>query len=510
MDHADLGKRRAAVLVAAIFAAGLCSIVYELLIGTTSSYFLGDSIRQFSIVVGLFMAAMGLGSYVSRFTPEGEELRWFVRVEVLLGVVGGASVPLLYVVYAWTDLYQPAMVVLVVAIGALTGLEIPLLVRVMRRHFTLSTNLSNILSLDYFGALAATLLFPFVLLPMLGTFRSSLVVGVTNLAVAALVAHHFRDRLGQDAGRATARTALVTAAALLAGVVFADDLLRPWRNASYEDRVVFTQQTPYQKLVLTRGKHDVRLFLNGHLQFSAIDEHRYHEALVHPALAATPRRGSVLLLGGGDGLAVREVLKYADVERVTLVDLDPAVTELARNHPLLRKLNGDSLNDPRVRVVHQDAFEYVKTNEALHDVVLADLPDPNSASLSRLYSREFFTLLRRRLARSGVLVTQATSPYFAREAFWCIHDTLRDAGLEVRPYHAYVPSFGEWGFVLAAHHPIDPGRLRVQVPTRSLDDDVVASLFVFEKDLRAPATLVSTLDRPEVLARYLAGWKQWN
>lgn len=509
MNAAALSKRKLAVLVVATFVAGLCSILYELLIGTVSSYFLGDSVRQFSLTIGLFMAAMGMGSFLSRRLGD-DVLGRFVAVEVALGLLGGASVPALYAIYAYTDLYEPAMIVFIVAIGVLTGLEIPMLVLVTRRIFTLEVNLSNILSLDYLGALAATLLFPFVLLPGLGTFRSALAAGAINLVMALLVLAAFRTQLAPARHQRLALVARLGLLALAVTFVLAPHLLKPWRDAMYEDRVVFSRQSQYQRIVLTRSRHDLRLFLNDNLQFSSVDEYRYHEALVHPALALAPRRDKVLLLGGGDGLAVREILAHADVAEVTVVDLDPEMTRLGRVHPLVRALNRDSLHDPRVRIVNQDAFVFLDRQDQLYDVVIADLPDPNSVSLARLYSREFYTLVGRRLARTGVFVTQATSPFFARAAFWCIRDTVQAAGFRVWPYHAYVPSFGDWGFVMAARIPLTPERVDITVPTRYLDRDALARMFVFERDVRARSTRVSTLDAPHVLSDYLAGWRHWN
>lgn len=509
MDASKLDRRKLSVLVVATFVAGLCSIVYELLIGTVSSYFLGDSVLQFSITIGLFMAAMGMGSFLSRHLG-ADVLSRFVAVEIALGLLGGLSAPALYAAYAFTDLYYPAMVVFIVAIGVLTGLEIPMLVLVMRRVFTLEVNLSNILSLDYFGALAATLLFPFVLLPMLGTFRSAMVVGAINVAVALLVLRTFRAEIAAAQRRRQGACATLGLAVLIAGFCFAPQLLKPWHDAVYDDLVLFMRQTQYQKIVLTRGRGDVRLYLNENLQFSSIDEYRYHEALVHPALATAPHRASVLLLGGGDGLAVREILKYPDVAQVTVVDIDPEMTRLGLELPLLRRFNLDSLHDPRVRIVNTDAFLFLDQEVALYDVILADLPDPSNVALARLYSREFYEMMGQRLARTGIFVTQATSPFFAQQAFWCIHDTLRAADFQTWPYHTYVPSFGDWGFVMAARVRFAPAQAEVTVPARFLDRDTLSRMFVFERDIRAGDGHVSTLDSPLVLGDYLEGWKQWR
>lgn len=506
---AALTARQTTVLVVAVFAAGLCSIIYELLIGTASSYFLGNSIQQFSITIGLFMASMGLGSFLSRLLGE-RVLGAFVKVELALGLVGGVSIPALYAIYAYTDLYYPAMVLFIAMIGTLTGLEIPMLVLAMRRFFALQVSLSNILSLDYLGALVATLLFPFALLPLLGTFKSSLVAGALNVAVALVVLKAFSGHIDsrQRIGFSLFGVGALVGLSLL--LVFSSALLRPWHHAIYDDQVLLVRQSPYQKIVVTRHRSDLRLYLNGNLQFSSLDEYRYHEALIHPAFSLSQNHKQVLVLGGGDGIATREILKYKDVGSVTVIDLDPAMTNLARDNHLLRSINHDSFRSPRVHVENKDAWVFAKKSRRLFNVIVIDLPDPNDTSLARLYSLEFYGLLARHLAHDGVLVTQATSPFFAKKAFWCIADTLHAAGLTVAPYHADVPSFGDWGFVLAAGFPIDPSKIRVGVPTRYLDTAMIPRLFEFPRDVRIASRKVSTLDDPIVLSRYLEGWKDWQ
>jgi spermidine synthase len=499
------------VVVFSVFVAGLCSLVYELLISTTASYFLGDSVQQFSVTIGLYLASMGLGSYLSRFIKT-KLLRSFVATELLLGVVGGLAVPLLYLTYAYGAVFWPVVVGLIVIIGALTGLEIPLLTRVMDDEEALDVNLANILSFDYLGALLATLAFPFVLLPVLGTFRASLTLGLFNLLVGVVNLGWFTDRLDRRARRQG--YALTAGAVLLLGGLLAASgpLMDRWSDRVYEDRVVYREQTAYQKIVMTRWQEDLRLFLDGNLQFSSLDEPRYHEPLVHVPMTQVRAPRRVLVLGGGDGLAARELLKYGGVERITIVDLDPRMFEVARTHPALTRLNERSLHSPRVRTVGQDAFVFLDSTDTQYDLVVADLPDPNNVSLARLYSRTFYGLVRSHLAPGGAFVTQATSPYFAREAFWTIRATVAAGGFShVYPYHVNVPSFGEWGFVLAAERPLAPEAAAPRVPTRYLNDAVVPGLFRFPKDLRPPGDVPpSTLDRPRVLEAYLDGWRYWN
>lgn len=505
----SLSRRQLAALIVSVFVTGLCSLIYELLIGSISSYFLGDGVLEFSITIGIFMASMGLGSYFSRHLARGVLTR-FIAVETVLGIIGGLCAPALYFVYAVTTLYYPAMIVSIVAVGTLTGLEVPLLVLAMREHFSLEKNVSNILSLDYLGALAATFLFPFVLLPFLGTFRTSLATGVVNLAVAVLALVAFRSQLSARWRNRLYGVIGVGALVMIAGFVLAPRLLKPWHKAAYEDHVIFVRQSKYQHIVITRGRNDIRLFLNGNLQFSSIDEYRYHEPLIEIPMALAPHHENILMLGGGDGLAVREILKHKDVKHITLVDIDPAMTKIAKTQHFLRQLNKDSLYDPRVEIVHQDAFIYLRTHEKRWDLIVADLPDPNDVSLSRLYSMEFYGLIERHLAREGLFVTQATSPYFAKKAFWCIEATVHAAGFQTLPYHAYVPSFGDWGFVIGTTWKVDPSHIHIDVPTRYLTDEKAKELFTFAKDLARVKVAVSTLDDPRLLRYYLNGWENWG
>jgi spermidine synthase len=501
--------REAGILIGSVFIAGLCSIVYELLIGATSSYFLGDSIRQFSLTIGVYMAAMGLGSFLSRLIGDERLLEKFVAAEILLGLLGGISVPLLYFAFAYTEAYTWVMIGLTLAIGTLIGLEIPLLVRVMQHYYPLRVNLSNVLSVDYVGALVATLLLPFVLLPLMGVFRSALTFGLVNMFIGFMVLWCFAEKLGMQRRRLLIRYNTAVFALLLVLLAGSSWLLASWSNGLYADRIVYTEQTPYQQIVLTRAKDDIRLYLDGGLQFSSVDEYRYHESLVHVPLSLSARR-HVLILGGGDGLAAREVLKYSEVESVTLVDLDPAVTRIARHNPHLRALNGGSLDQPRVTVLHRDAFAFLRESSGRYDAILIDLPDPKNTALARLYSREFYRLVKRRLSPGGVFVTQATSPFYAMRAFWSIVETVRSAGFAtVAPYHVNIPSFGEWGFVLASVKPQEVS-IEVTVPTRYLDSALAERMFLFPRDLRHTGVLASTLDRPRVLSYYLSGWRHWN
>ena len=436
----------AAIFVTTLLIAA-CGLVYELVAGALASYLLGDSVTQFSTVIGAYLAAMGVGSWLSRFVGRGLIAR-FIAIELLVAVVGGFSSTVLFLVFAYTDAFRLALYAIVVVVGILVGLEIPLLMRILRDRFEFKDVVASVLTFDYLGALVASLLFPLVLVPQLGLVRSALAFGLVNAAVALWGTWLFRHALG---GARSLRVASGAVLALLgAGFWYGERITSAAERGLYADDVIFARATPYQRIVLTVWKDDLRLFLNNHLQFSSRDEYRYHEALVHPGLAGLPAARRVLVIGGGDGLALREVLRYPGVEQVTLVDLDAGMTQLFATHPRLTELNANAFDSPRVRVVNADAFTWLDASDAFFDFVVIDLPDPSNYAVGKLYSTAFYRLLARRLSPHGRVVVQGTSPLFARASFWCIERTLREAGFRTAPYHVYVPSFGEWGFVLAS------------------------------------------------------------
>jgi spermidine synthase len=510
------GRGASALLLASVFVIAVCGLIYELLAGTVSSYLLGSSVMQFSLVIGLFLTAMGLGSFLSRLlTDEDRLLPTFLLVEILVGLVGGCSALVLFVAFALVGSYVPLLVALCLLIGTLVGLEIPLLVRILRGVASLRAALGNVLALDYLGALVASLLFPLLLVPRLGLVRTSFLFGLLNVGVALLGIHYFRARI-RSAG-SLRLLALATATALAAGLITAGRTTSLLEDVLYDDEVIFAKTTPFQRLVITRWRGDVRLFIDGNIQFSSADEFRYHEALVHPAmgLVAGPRR--VLLLGAGDGLAAREVLKHRGVERVDLVDLDPEMTRIFSTVPLLVELNRGALRDRRVHVHNLDAQKYLERCRRRYDVIIVDLPDPNNESLGRLYTRSFYRLAAKTLSPGGVMVTQATSSFYAPQSFWCIANTLASVTLSsgggrlhTLPYHANVPSFGQWGFVLAGVRPLRPGRIRLDVPTRFLTPALLPALFVFPKDIAHRDTPVNRLDDLVLVRLYERGYKHYN
>lgn len=501
LSQASGSKSLAAILLLSVLVVATCGLVYELLAGTLASYLLGDSVTQFSTVIGTYLFAMGVGSWLSRYV-RGDEIGIFVRVEVLIALIGGWSAAMLFLLFPLIEDFRVALYGLVLFIGVLVGLEIPLLIRILQHRFAFRELVSNVLTFDYVGALFASVLFPLLLVPRLGMIRTGLVFGLANVAVAiALLLVMRRDRrVGADL-----IAALLVAASLIGGLVVAERLQRWSEIAVYNEPVIYARSTPYQRIVFTRRNRDLRLYLNGNLQFSSRDEYRYHEALVWPVLGRVPNPANVLILGGGDGLAAREVLRDPRVLQVTLVDLDPEMTRLFRETPQLAALNGHSLTSPRLRVDNADAFRWVRGEQARYDAIIIDFPDPTEFSLGKLYTENFYREVSRLLAPGGVMTVQSTSPLIAPRSYWTVATTLEAAGLTTRGYHAYVPSFGEWGFTMAAHGAIPP-LASLPVNLRFLNAQSEPLLYDFPPDMARRPTPVNRLDNQALVRSFSEEW----
>jgi spermidine synthase len=500
--------KRPPLLFLNVLIVATCGLIYELLAGTLASYVLGDSVTQFSLIIGIYLFAMGVGSWLSRFIDKGLARR-FVDVELAVAVLGGFSAPLLFLTFSRVSYFYAILYFVVFAIGVFVGLEIPLLLRILKDEIEFKELVSRVLAFDYIGALVASILFPILFVPRLGLIRTSLIFGMLNAGVALWGTWMLRPLIkGRIVGLRV--KAVVVLALLLIALVKANRITSLAEDEMFADEIVYTKDTPYQRIVITRGRAGFQLFLNGNLQFSSTDEYRYHEALVHPAmlLANNPRR--VLVLGGGDGLALREILKYPSVERVTLVDLDPEMTKLSSRFPLLAKLNLQSFNDPRVQVVNADAFIWVEeTSEPVYDAAIVDFPDPNTFALGKLYTTRFYRLLRSRLSENASVAVQSTSPMFARNSYWCIIRTLEAAGFFVRPYYTAVPSFGLWGYALARSSPFEVPK-NPPPGLNFLDDQTLASMFTLSKDIEPVPVEINRLDNQALVRYYEGEWKPFE
>jgi spermidine synthase len=242
---------------------------------------------------------------------------------------------------------------------------------------------------------------------------------------------------------------------------------------------------------------------------------------VHPAMTALPGAQRVLILGGGDGMTAREVLKHSRIQSVDLVDLDAEVVRLFRERPVLSDLSQGALSNPKVKVHIEDAGKFLEESEEFWDLIFLDLPDPNNLSLARLYTKSFYKLISQHLNAGGIAVTQATSPFYAPEAFWCVAKTWQESKIgpegsnsfHVYPYHVYVPSFGDWGFVMASKRNVDLSSLKLNknIPLKFLSDEVLPTLFVFPKDnAQMPDIVPNRLDDEILVKYYRQGWRRFG
>jgi len=500
----SIHKSKEVALLFGTFIIAICGLVYELLESTISSYLLGDSIYHFSLIIGIFMSSMGVGAWISRFIDKNLE-QAFVILQMSIAIVGGFSAFVLFYAFAYIQNYEAFLYLVTVLLGGMLGVEIPLIIRILKESFSLKSNISNVFTADYIGALVASLLFPLLLVPKLGLMQTSFLFGGLNLAVGVMAWYIFRDKMPKW------YIVLVIFIALILSIGFfkATKLTNFIENKLYQNSIIYTKQTPYQKIVVTAHNNRVQFYINGAIQFDSIDEYRYHESLVHPIMSMIKQHHHILIIGGGDGMALREVLKYQDVESVTLVDLDSEITNLFKTHPLLSKLNNYAYDNPKVKVYNQDAWKFVEKAQELYDVIIVDLPDPNNISLSRLYTQSFYRLLYSHLSRFGAIVTQATSPLFSREAFWCIEKSMHQVGLYTTPYHIYIPSFGEWGFVIASKLKMYPSNIAPLKDLRFIDSDVMKQMMFFDKDISKVDVDSNQLSSHKLIHYYDSGWEKW-
>ncbi|WP_061296042.1 polyamine aminopropyltransferase [Leptospira interrogans] len=480
-----------------------CGLVYKLLAGTIASYLLGETVTQFSLIIGTYLFSMGVGSWLSKYL-EKDLIPKFLEIELAIGLVGGFSSAILYLSFGQIRYFQIPLFLLVILIGILVGLEIPVLLRILKKELQFKELVSRVLSLDYVGALLASILFPIFFAPKLGLMRTGFIFGILNVGVALWGTWVLPLR--QSKIIILRAQSVVVLTLLILGFSYSDLITYYSEESLYTDEIILSKQTQYQRIIVTRWKNEIRLFLNGHLQFSSRDEYRYHETLVHPALLAHPAPKKVLVLGGGDGLAVREILKHKNVESVTLVDLDSAITNLFSEHGILKELNEESLKNSKVTVINTDAFLWLEESDQTFDVVLIDFPDPSNFSLGKLYTTAFFHTLKRRMNETSVLEIQSTSPLFARSSYWCIERTIASLGFYTLPLHVYVPSFGEWGFVLAGQRPI---QFKKNFPKdlKFLNIQELESIQTFPQDMSRVPVEINRLDN-QALVRYYD--REWN
>ncbi len=559
-----------------LICSGLCCIVDEYILAQLSSNILGNPAQQWPLVIGLMLFASGVGAWMAQFVNENKTLQAFITIELLLSFLGGFSPLIIMGAYAYAFLHFKLIFYSIsFIIGLLIGFEQPLIANINKKFVGFRSNISMTISLDVLGAAIGTFIWIKFLVGKVEIYHSAFMVTILNLSVA-LLTYYFLKTKGYDSDvedqePAKNRSLIWIGLACflgLGGMFFAGDFADVAEQQLYTGKIIHKESSPYQRIVLTKHAKtgDVMMFLNGGLQFCSKDENRYHENLIHPAMkyksiTNTENKAlDVLVLGGGDGMAVREIRKYNNINSITLVDLDPAVVNLAKSNPILTELNDSSLlkNDvdileakiPKsdekesvfmplnqkdkdgnelqyftaaVNILHEDAYNFVEDIVAQgkkYDLIFIDFPDPRNESLGKLYSKYFFSRVNLLLKPTGFVAIQSSSPVHAYHAFVCVGKTMTAAGFNVLPYHDNIPSFNEWGWYLACkqearlnlHHmaeklyPLD----EFDVQTSYLTPKKFFSNTIFGKDIIKDVgeIEVSTLTNPKVYHYYVHyGWK---
>lgn len=505
------------ILKVALFATGLSGIVAEYVLSTLATYFLGDSVFQWTMIVSIMLFSMGLGSRISKYFNT-DLLQTFVYIEFILSLITGFVSEITYLTSAFIGYTGFFIYFLSISVGLLIGMEIPIVIRLNDEFEDLKINVSSVMEKDYYGSLVGGVFFAFVGLPYFGLTYTPFILGGVNFLVALMVVGLLWNNLTGGMKKRLSALASLIVIAFFSGTLFANDVINYGENQRYRDKVVFSAQSKYQRVVITKSREDFWLFINGNQQLSTVDEYMYHEPLVHPVLGMLNKPKDILVLGGGDGGAVREILKYEDVENITLVDLDPLMTDLGKTHPMLVEMNQNALNNEKVEILNMDGFNFMEDTRQYFDAIIIDLPDPKSVELGRLYSFEFYKMCYKKLRPNGVIITQAGSPYYAKRAFDCIDKTLEEAGFTTLPLHNQVVTLGEWGWVMGAKD-IEKDKLKTSVqnidmtgiPTVWLNNSAMALITSFGKQVfkfQDDSVEVNKIHNPVLYKYYLNG--RWD
>jgi spermidine synthase len=445
-------KRKSFVLKFALFATGISGIVAEYILSTLAAYFIGNAILQFTLIVSIMLFSMGLGSRISK-SFDKKIIEYFIITELVLSVLVSFSALIAYVFFSFTEISWLIIYILSILVGILIGLEIPFATRINNEFESLRFNISSILEKDYYGSLIGGLFFAFVGLPHLGLTYTPFVLGILNFVVSLWLFISLKEHINTKWKRGLNIAYIAVGAIISLGLFYAKPIMLFGEQAKYKDKIVYQEQTKYQKIIVTQWGVNHSLFINGNQQLSTFDEFMYHEPMVHPIMQLAAYKKNILILGGGDGCIVRELLKYEAVSTITLIDLDPKMIQLAQQNPIFTKLNNNAMNSKKLTVKYADAFNFLEKSNTIYDIIFVDLPDPNNVDLNKLYSKEFYYLCHNSLAKDGLIITQAGSPYYATKAFYCINKTMKKAGFNTLPIHNQVLTLGEWGWVIGSKMP---------------------------------------------------------
>jgi len=460
---------------------------------------------------------MGVGSRISAsFTDK--ILEKFLMAEFALSLLTSTAVLCCYVMMGYTSYIGIVIYGFAIAIGLLIGMEIPLVTRINEDNEELRTNIAGVLENDYYGSLIGGLFFVFVGLPYLGLTHTPFILGGINFLVAIFLFWKLKHHLATTYRRIFATLIPIILIFLVFLGIGADEIVLHGEQKRYGDKVIFSEQTRFQKITITQYKEHYWLYLNGSKQLCTFDEWLYHEPLVHPVMHLSKDPRSVLILGAGDGCAIREVIKYEGVKEITLVDIDPEMTKIGMSNPIFTEMNDSSYYDPRVKVINQDAFQFLMETDQLFDVMILDFPDPRSIDINRVYTKEFYQLCNKKLRPQGVLVTQAVSPYYTTKAYRSIEKTVASAGFNSLAIHNHVYSFGEWGWVIGSKT-LQSEEIKSVLQHTSFDDvetqwitpESIMLMTSFGKDLQdADSVEVNTIQNPVLYRYYLDGaWTRY-
>ena len=505
-------NNKSKILKLALFATGLSGIVAEYILSTLATYFLGDSVFQWTMILSTMLFSMGLGSRISTYFST-KILEKFLIAEFALSLLASTAALSTYFLMGQTEHIGVIIYGFSIAIGLLIGMEIPLVIRINEENEELRTNIAGVMENDYYGSLIGGLFFVFVGLPYLGLTHTPFVLGGINLLVAIALFFRLKKHI-HPTYRISFAIAIPTITCILLFLSYnSDEIVLYGEQKRYNDKVVFSKETRYQKITITQWKEHYWLYLNSSKQLCTFDEFLYHEPLVHPVMKLTKDPRHVLILGAGDGCAIREVLKYKSVAQITLVDIDPEMTRIGKSNEIFTKMNDSAYHNPKVKVVNQDAFQFLENNDNFYDVMILDFPDPKSIDLNRVYTKEFYRLCNRRLRPFGHIVTQAVSPYYTTKAFRSIEKTVAASGFQVLPIHNHVYSFGEWGWIIGSKQSSSDEMKQILLDA-SFDDlevewitnESIKLMTSFGKDLiNADGVEVNTIHNPVLYRYYLDG-----
>lgn len=504
------------ILFLALFATGLSGIVAEYCFATLSTYFVGDSVKQWSIVISLMLFSMGLGSRITK-SFDGDVLKLFLITEFILSIIVSFSAVSTYFFASFIEYIAIYIYSTAIVTGMLIGMELPLAMRLNNEFQSLKLNVANVLEKDYYGSLVGGLFFVFVGLPYLGLTYTPFILGFINLSVAILLLLFFKDKLKANQLKIFIAGAITIILVQILGSVFSEKIILYGEQIKYKDKIVIQDESIYQKIIVTKWKNDYWLYLNDNLQFSTFDEPMYHEVLVHPIMVLLQYPRKILILGGGDGCAVRELLKYQTIENITLVDIDEKLTDLFINNKHLSNINQNALIHPKVKIVNQDGFAFINKTQNFYDLIVVDLPDPRSVELSRLYSKEFYELCYLKLTPKGGIITQAGSPYYTPNAFKCIDKTIQSAKYSTLPLHNQILSMGEWGWIAGTKEQLSLPKMKAilqqfdttKVTTKWLTKEAMLLITNFGKDFytknKIDSIQVNQINNPVLYHYYKMG-----